>query len=77
MCYWDCSTRQYETSSAGVLQEDPELKPMFEQIQTGGMAALQKAMSDPVSAASPLKSVGTLLHASAKAAMHTSVLSNS
>ncbi len=29
-------------------QEDPELKPMFEQIQTGGMAALQKAMSDPV-----------------------------
>jgi hypothetical protein len=38
-----------------VVQEDPELKPMFEQIQTGGLAALQKAMSDPVSA-TPLHS---------------------
>ena len=28
---------------------------MFEQIQTGGLAALQKAMSDPVSVQPPLR----------------------
>lgn len=29
------------------LREDPELKPVFEEIQTGGMAAMMKYMNDP------------------------------
>lgn len=29
------------------LQEDPELKPMFEEMQKGGMPALMKYMNDP------------------------------
>ena len=31
-----------------LLQEDPELKPMFDEIKTGGMAAMMKYMNDPV-----------------------------
>lgn len=30
-----------------MMQEDPELKPMFEEIRTGGMAAMMKYMNDP------------------------------
>ena len=29
------------------MQEDPELKPMFEEMQKGGMQAMMKYMNDP------------------------------
>ena len=29
------------------MQEDPELKPMFEEMQRGGMQAMMKYMNDP------------------------------
>ena len=40
------SNPQYMAKMAQ-LREDPDLKPVFEEIQTGGMAAMMKYMNDP------------------------------
>lgn len=40
------SNPQYMAKMAQ-LREDPELKPVFEEIQSGGMAAMMKYMNDP------------------------------
>lgn len=44
----DCDQIVLLLCSDRVLQDDPELKPLFDQIKEGGMGALQRVMSDPV-----------------------------